>query len=89
MRQPTWIAACLLAAALSPAHAALTVGPGDSYIRVVDVGPGLCAITETPDKHYFVYDAGHWQGKRCFKAAEEIIDSGRDQRQLLLPVDDN
>ena len=27
-------------------------GPSDVYIRVVDVGPGLCTITEAPGEHY-------------------------------------
>ncbi len=53
--------------------AALTAGPTDVYVRVVDVGSGLCTITRAPDNHYMVYDAGHWNGNKCIEAAREII----------------
>lgn len=43
-------------------------------VHVVDVGPGLCTVTEVPDGHYIVYDAGHWQGRRCIRAVEEIVE---------------
>ncbi len=49
-------------------------GPSDVYIRVVDVGPGLCTITEAPGEHYMIYDAGHWTGSNCLEAAQEIVD---------------
>src|SRR5574341_1183493 len=52
----------------------LTPGPADLYVRVVDVGPGLCTITETPNGHYLIYDAGHWQSSQCLAAAREIVD---------------
>ena len=53
----------------SPSSAQLTV-------RVVDVGPGLCTVTEASGAdgpHYMVYDAGHWLGQRCLGAVREIV----------------
>ena len=51
-------------------------GPDDVYVRVVDVGPGLCTITKTPGGHYMIYDAGRWDDLRCFTAVSEIIGNG-------------
>jgi beta-lactamase superfamily II metal-dependent hydrolase len=51
----------------------LTPGPADLYVRVVDVGPGLCTITAAPNGHYLIYDAGHWQSSQCLAAAQDII----------------
>jgi len=56
------------------AQAALVHGENDLYIRVVDVGPGLCTITRVPGPAFMVYDAGHWNNRRCSEAAIEIID---------------
>ncbi len=55
------------------AVAELTPGPNDLYVRVVDVGPGLCTVVAVPGNHYMVYDAGHWQGKKCIEAVRELI----------------
>lgn len=55
------------------AAAALAPGDNDLYIRVVDVGPGLCTITRVPGPHFMVYDAGHWNNSKCHAAALEII----------------
>lgn len=46
------------------------------YMRVVDVGPGLCVLTLIPPETFFVYDAGHWQGGRCLAAAQELAPAG-------------
>ena len=54
-------------------HADLIFGEDDLYIRVVDVGPGLCTITRAPGPRFMVYDAGHWNNQRCHEAAEEIV----------------
>lgn len=48
-------------------------GPNDAYIRVVDVGAGLCTVTAAPGGHYMVYDAGHWANQRCLEAVREIV----------------
>lgn len=47
--------------------------PNDVYIRVVDVGDGLCTITVAPGPHYMVYDAGHWLGQRCISAVRDMV----------------
>ncbi len=52
---------------------ALQPGPNDVYVRVVDTGPGLCTMTAAPGGHYMVYDAGHWTGDHCLRAAREIV----------------
>ena len=52
--------------------------PNDVYIRVVDVGPGLCTVAKIPGDetdHYFVYDAGHWVGSNCLDAINEIVET--------------
>ena len=52
---------------------ALDVDPQDVYIRIVDVGPGLCAIIRAPGDHFMVYDAGHWVGQHCLAAVRELV----------------
>lgn len=65
------------------ALAELNPGPNDLYVRVVDNGPGLCAVVKVPDRHYMVYDTGHWQQNHlCVNAAEEII--GGDPIDLMI-----
>jgi len=54
-------------------QAALVPGDNDLYIRIVDVGAGLCTITRAPGPSFMVYDAGHWTNHRCHDAAIEII----------------
>lgn len=63
-------------ALLVSAHGELTAGPDDVYLRVVDVGPGLCVVAKIPDGHHILYDGGHWQGKKCLAAVREIVGSG-------------
>ena len=52
----------------------LQPGPEEVYIRIVDVGAGLCTVTKAPGNHYMIYDTGYWSGSRCFDAAREIVD---------------
>lgn len=57
----------------------------DAYVRVVDVGPGLCTVTEVPGDsrmHYMVYDAGHWDNDRCLLAVNEIV--GKNEIDLMV-----
>ncbi|MFH1675442.1 MAG: MBL fold metallo-hydrolase [bacterium] len=37
---------------------ALGPGPDTVFVRVVDVGQGLCCVVVMPDNHYMIYDAG-------------------------------
>ena len=52
---------------------ALEPGPDDAYVRVVDVGSGLCTVTAIAGEHYMLFDAGHWTGDHCIKAVREIV----------------
>jgi hypothetical protein len=76
MRTVVLPATVLLVLPAASAVAALNPGPQDLYIRVVDNGPGLCAIVRVPGPHFMVYDTGHWQqGHICVQAAREIVGS--------------
>ncbi len=46
-----------------------------AFVRVVDVGAGLCCVVALPDNHYMIYDAGNWEdkGKSAISAIWEII----------------
>lgn len=56
--------------------AQLQVGPEDAYVRVVDVGAGLCTITAAPGGRYMVYDAGHWSNRQCIDAVRDVVTTG-------------
>lgn len=61
----------VLAAALLPvSHSAAQ----DAYVRVVDVGNGLCVIARAPGGETLLYDAGH-SGSFCPDAVRELIGS--------------
>ncbi|MCI0719614.1 MAG: hypothetical protein L0338_11695, partial [Acidobacteria bacterium] len=77
----------VLALVLALPVAALDAGPDDVYIRVVDVGPGLCTVTKVPGGHYMVYDAGHWIGEHCVRAVREIV-HGEDIALLIISHSD-
>ena len=62
---------------------ALDAGSNDVYVRVVDVGPGLCTVTKVPGGHYMVYDAGHWEGLHCYEAVQQIV-GGADIDLLVI-----
>src|SRR5687768_9304183 len=57
-----------LGASVSPANAQ------DAYVRVVDVGNGLCVIARAPGGQTLLYDAGH-SGTFCPDAVRELIGS--------------
>lgn len=60
----------------------------ETYIRVVDVGPGLCTVTRVPGPHYLVYDAGHWRGEKCIDAVRDIV-PGDDVDLLIISHSDS
>jgi beta-lactamase superfamily II metal-dependent hydrolase len=66
---------------------ALEPGPNDVYVRVVDVGPALCTVTEIPGGHYMVYDTGHWNQSHCFDAVQQIVD-GNDIDLMVISHSD-
>lgn len=63
--------------------------PEDLYIRVVDVGNGLCTITLAPGGHVMVYDTGHWIGDHCHSAVHELVPAGSDIDLLVLSHSDS
>lgn len=66
-----------LPAALATLVLALPLGaqePDSATVRVVDVGAGLCTLTEVPPSEYIVFDAGHWNERKCIEAAHEFIE---------------
>lgn len=81
-RKATVALAVLLLLDVSGAVAQLSPGPNDLYVRVVDVGAGLCTVTQTPGNHYMVYDAGHWTGNHCLTSVRDIVDG--DEIDLLI-----
>ena len=69
MRPTTFLALATLQAGV------LSAQQDSVYIRIVDVGPGLCTITQAPPNDtWMVFDAGHYFGTNCLEAAEDLID---------------
>ena len=64
----------LLIAALILLAAPVRATAQSAYLRVVDVGAGLCVIAVTPDGHAMLYDAGRGQ-PLCRQAVDEIVTS--------------
>jgi competence protein ComEC len=60
------------------------------FVRVVDVGAGLCAVVKMPGGHYMIYDAGNYNdgGAKAFKAISEIIPDGEEIDLLVLSHSD-
>lgn len=60
------------------------------FVRVVDVGAGLCAVVKMPGGHYMIYDAGNYNdsGAKAFKAITEIIPYGEEIDLLVLSHSD-
>lgn len=65
---PTVLAALVLAPPLDAQE------PDSATVRVVDVGAGLCTLTEAPPGEYMVFDAGRWDNSECVQAAHEFIE---------------
>jgi beta-lactamase superfamily II metal-dependent hydrolase len=74
MTMKTILTLLLLATTALPALA-LDAGPDDLYVRVVDVGAGLCCVVRMPGDHYMVYDTGNWadDAATAMAAVREII----------------
>jgi competence protein ComEC len=54
--------------------AAAPAGAQEAYVRVVDVGAGLCVVAVTPDGHSLVYDTGNGVAT-CLSAVREVVPS--------------
>lgn len=50
--------------------------PDIGFVRVVDVGAGLCVIIVSPEGRRMIYDAGHWNNAHCLNAVEEEFGVG-------------
>ncbi len=60
------------------------------FVRVVDVGAGLCVVVKMQGGHYMIYDAGNYNdsGAKAFKAISEIIPEGEEVDLLVLSHSD-
>jgi competence protein ComEC len=61
---------------------ALEPEPGAMFVRVVDVGAGLCCIIKTPNDRYLIYDAGN-RSHANPKLKELIADGSRIEPLIL------
>lgn len=71
---------------------ALNPEDGAVFIRVVDVGPGLCCVVKIPGDHYLIYDAGYYQGAgetATTEAIRGLIPAGADIDLLVLSHSDS
>lgn len=73
MRKAFVLAAAIAAAAASPGTAEAQANA--AYMRVVDVGAGLCVVLVVPGGHAMLYDAGRGQ-PRCANAVRDLVPSG-------------
>lgn len=64
----------------------LSLNKNDVYVRVIDVGAGLCCVVVMPDNHYMIYDAGY--GNNAIDDITEIIpDDSRIDLMVLSHTD--
>lgn len=70
------VAPLMVATALVAVATPALSQPSGAYLRVVDVGAGLCVVATTPDGHSMVYDAGRGS-ERCAQAVRELVPGGR------------
>ena len=86
----TCVMLLFLVASGSPA-AALEPEDGAVFVRVVDVGAGLCCVVKMPGDHYMIYDAGYWQGsgeQATKDAIQELVPAGAEVDLLVLSHSD-
>lgn len=84
---------CLLSLACSPFTTAL---PEEGlFVRVVDVGAGLCCVVKMPGDRYMIYDAGNYEwngkldkGRNTYQKIQEIIPKGSTVDLLVLSHSD-
>ena len=83
-RSSNWLSSLALLASLcattfpGPASAA-----DDAYLRIVDVGAGLCVIAIVPGGHAMIYDTGAGQ-KLCMAAVDELVPGNGAPVDLLV-----
>src|SRR5215207_266755 len=61
------------------------------FVRVVDVGAGLCCVVKMPGGHNLVYDAGNYAdgGRTAFAAVQQLIPRGESIDLLVLSHTDS
>ncbi|MCP4088462.1 MAG: MBL fold metallo-hydrolase [Gammaproteobacteria bacterium] len=71
--------------------AALIPEDDDVYVRVVDVGQGLCCIAKMPGDYFMVYDAGNYKdkGRTAMEAIRELINEDKVIDLLVLSHTDS
>lgn len=80
MRTRSFFALAALAAATLGVTAPGAPAQGALVVRIVDVGAGLCTITEAPGadgQHYMVFDAGEefpFSAHRCLAAVQDMVE---------------
>ena len=62
---------------------AVETAPEDVYVRVVDVGAGLCVVVRAPGPAFMVYDAGPLSGEYCLRAVREIVGTAEIELMIL------
>jgi beta-lactamase superfamily II metal-dependent hydrolase len=60
----------------------------DVYVRIVDVGAGLCTVTVAPGDKIMVYDAGRWDNSFCSDAVRELVPESGEIDLLVLSHSD-
>lgn len=87
------LASCVLALFVVAEGQAFALQSTDDgvYVRVVDVGPGLCCVVAMPDDHYMIYDAGNYQdhGNSAMAAIRELIPAGSAVDLMVLSHSDS
>jgi competence protein ComEC len=65
-------------------------GDNDVFVRVVDVGSGLCCVVKMPGDHYMIYDAGNYTdgGTGAFDAISEVIPAESEIDLMVLSHSD-
>ncbi len=63
----------------------------DVFVRVIDVGAGLCCVVKMPDNHYMIYDAGNYVGggREAFESIAEVIPEGSTVDLMVLSHSDS
>lgn len=56
--------------------------------RVVDVGAGLCVVIKAPGGN-MVYDAGHWNNKKCRDAIIDLLGDGTEIDLMVISHSDS
>ncbi|MCC6545733.1 MBL fold metallo-hydrolase [Candidatus Sumerlaeota bacterium] len=72
---------------------ALAPQPDSAFVRIADIGAGLCCVVAINDGgvvRYMIYDAGMWtdEGKPSFQAIRDIIPEGSEVELMVLSHSD-